>query len=71
MRLATSTTTASATGHLLLALASEPEGVAAGGILSDLEVDQKGLRTDVMSMLGEEDRTGIILGGLKEDTEGH
>lgn len=57
------------TEHLLLALASEPEGAAAR-ILSDLKIDQKRLRADVMSMLDEEDGTGIIPNGLRGSTEG-
>lgn len=57
------------TEHLLLALASEPEGVAAR-ILTDLGVGQEGLRAEVMSMIGKEDSTGIIPGGLGEAPEG-
>jgi ATP-dependent Clp protease ATP-binding subunit ClpC len=43
------------TEHLLLGLASEPEGVATR-ILSDLEIDREGLRAEVMSMIDEEGR---------------
>lgn len=54
------------TEHLLLAVASEPEGAAAK-ILSDLGINQRELRANVMSFIGEEDRTGIISGGLGEE----
>ena len=42
------------TEHLLLALASEPEGVAAQ-ILAGLGVGQRELRAEVMSLTGRED----------------
>ncbi len=45
------------TEHLLLALASEPEGVATR-ILTDLETDREGLRAEVMTMIGGEGRLG-------------
>ena len=54
------------TEHLLLALASEPEGVAAE-ILADLGVTQRELRAEVMSLIGKEDSTGIVSGGLGEE----
>jgi len=54
------------TEHLLLALASEPEGVAAQ-ILADLGVSQRELRAEVMSLTGREDSTGIVPEGLVEE----
>ena len=54
------------TEHLLLALASEPEGAAAR-ILADLGVDQRELRAEVMSLTGAEDGTGIVSDGLGEE----
>lgn len=54
------------TEHLLLALASEPEGVAAEA-LADLGVGQRELRAEVMSLIGKEDRTGIVSGGIGEE----
>lgn len=42
------------TGHLLLALASEPEGTAAK-ILTDMEIDGEALRARVRVLMGEED----------------
>lgn len=58
------------THHLLLALASEPGGAAAE-ILADLGVGQRDLRAKVMSLIGEEDSTGIVSEGLgDEDSTG-
>ena len=54
------------TEHLLLALASEPEGTAAE-VLADLGVGQRALRAEVMSLIGKEDSTGIVSGGLGEE----
>ncbi len=53
------------TEHLLLALASEPEGAAAE-ILADLGVTQREIRAGVVSLIGKEDRTGIASEGLTE-----
>lgn len=50
------------TEHLLLALASEPEGVATR-ILADLEIDEQALRAEVLSLMGEEDGDGHMPGG--------
>ena len=55
--------------RFLLALASEPKG-AATRILSDLKVDQKGLRAEVMSTIGAEDSIGSVSRGLRENAEG-
>jgi ATP-dependent Clp protease ATP-binding subunit ClpC len=54
------------TEHLLLALASEPEGVATE-ILANLGVIQRELRAKVMSLIGKEDRIGIVSRGLGEE----
>lgn len=58
------------TEHLLLALASEPEGAAAE-ILANLGVGQRELRAEVMSLIGGEVSTGIVTEGLgDEDSTG-
>jgi ATP-dependent Clp protease ATP-binding subunit ClpC len=54
------------TEHLLLALASEPEGAAAE-VLADLGVSQRELRAEVVSLIGEGDRAGIVSEGLVEE----
>jgi Clp amino terminal domain, pathogenicity island component len=48
------------TKHLLLALASEPGGAAAEILSSDLGAGQQELRAEVLSLIDEEDSTGIV-----------
>ena len=58
------------TEHLLLALASEPEGAAAK-VLADLGVAQQELRAEVISLIGGKDSTSIVSEGLgDEDSTG-
>ena len=58
------------TEHLLLALASEPEGAAAE-VLADLGVGQQKLRAEVILLIGGKDSIRIVSEGLgHEDSTG-